>query len=963
MADIPVGTVTFLFTDIEGSSTLWEKNPGAMRYALERHHAILNQTIEGNGGFVFKIVGDGFHAAFNAATDGLKAALEIQRSLRDEAWGEIGALLVRIGLHTGLAEQNGGDYLSSHTLNRTARIMSAGHGGQILISLAVLELVREQLPEEVRLRDLGEFQLKGLRRVERIFQIVAPDLIQDFPVLNSQIAIQPVSASKDDGQNPYDLLNRIVRGELVGRENEFELAVKLWQQTQSGEGSVLLISGEPGIGKTRLVRELASYTERHGGLALIGECFAEGGAPFAPIAQMIYAIAERSRDLIETKLPPVALADLAKLAPGLLVKFPDILPNPALDSDAEKQRLFESVVSLWGQLSVESALLIVLDDVHWADHGTLQLLHHMAVRMRRLPVMILVTYREVELDEARPLYQVLLDLSRDRLATRLKLGRLTKEQTRKMLQLMFAEEITEEFLKGIYSETEGNPFFTEEVCKALVESGKLAFRDGRWHRPDMADIIIPQSVRLAIQMRVNKLSEIARDVLTQAAVLGREFSFAALTLACDLDEEDLISAVEDAERAQLVQEVVGAKELTFSFAHALIPATMQGNMGTLRRRTLHRRAAGAIEKLYPEDYDSLARHYLAAGVKIPAIRNFLLVANRAAAVFAFENASLYLNDALNLIDQSIPADIQVEVIETLGDIDQKIGLATKAIVNYQNALEILNSMPGGFANGEIRLHRKIIESETSIIQYSVRQRYQAVAYASWDIGIKLAASRPPDSEIIRLYVACSKNAWMAMQPPEWNKAEEFARTAVEMAEKSMAPGDLSKALGALANIQGARSQFRERVETALRRLELSQEAGFSDAFEKTVILEEAGEALVYVGEYEQALMYLHQAESLANQIQSIRLITAALRYQAQCYFYLDRWDDVLTTEERRNTIERQYADVIERTGAMCFHMAVSASVRALRGEEVQSKELKAQSLAAMETGDGPMEGWGRSNFY
>ncbi len=161
-----------------------------MKTSVARHHAILRQAIEDHQGQVFKIVGDSFQAAFVLAPQALSAALAAQHALLSEAWSETGLLKVRMGLHTGLAELEGSDYAVSHTLNRTARIMSAGHGGQILLSSAIVELLRGQLPQDVTLKDLGEHLLKGLLQPKHIFQASAPDLPSDFPALNSLLRQQ-----------------------------------------------------------------------------------------------------------------------------------------------------------------------------------------------------------------------------------------------------------------------------------------------------------------------------------------------------------------------------------------------------------------------------------------------------------------------------------------------------------------------------------------------------------------------------------------------------------------------------------------------------------------------------------------------------------------------------------------------------------------------------------------------------
>src|SRR5215208_3619870 len=184
VASPPTDTVTFLFTDIEGSTKLWERHPSAMQAALARHDEILQRAIGSRGGYVFKTVGDAFCAAFADASDALEAALETQRALFREEWDEGFVIKVRMALHTGAAEERGGDYFGP-PVNRVARLLSAGHGGQTLLSSATRELVRDRLPEDTELRDLGERRLKDLIRPERVFQLIASDLPPSFPPLKT----------------------------------------------------------------------------------------------------------------------------------------------------------------------------------------------------------------------------------------------------------------------------------------------------------------------------------------------------------------------------------------------------------------------------------------------------------------------------------------------------------------------------------------------------------------------------------------------------------------------------------------------------------------------------------------------------------------------------------------------------------------------------------------------------------
>jgi len=241
MAEWPSGTVTFLFTDIEGSSRLWEQHSGAMNGALARHDEILRTAIEDNHGHVVKTTGDGFHAAFATAEHAVLAALTGQLELGREPWELPAPLLVRMGVHTGPAEQRDGDYYGP-TVNRAARLMSVAHGGQIVVSLATEELARERVGHEPGLLDLGEHHLRDVGRPERVFQVTHPDLRPTFPPLNSLAAGR--------GNLPSQLSS------FVGREAERAAVAKA-----IGEARLVTLTGVGGVGKTRLALEVAMLAQ------------------------------------------------------------------------------------------------------------------------------------------------------------------------------------------------------------------------------------------------------------------------------------------------------------------------------------------------------------------------------------------------------------------------------------------------------------------------------------------------------------------------------------------------------------------------------------------------------------------------------------------------------------------------------------------------------------------------------
>src|SRR6266496_4032154 len=241
MADLPTGTVTFLFTDIEGSTPLWEGEPDQMRLALARHDAILRTTIANHGGHAFKTIGDAFQASFAFPIQAFAAALAAQRAFATQTWETSEPIRVRMGVHVGPAVAEDTDYHTTHTLNRVARIMAAGHGGQILLSEEVADLVRRDLPTDVTLRDMGQHRMKGLTHLEHLFQLVAPDLPAAFPPLKTL----------DHHPNNLPLQPTL----LIGREKESASVCALLRRADI---RLVTLTGPGGTGKTRLALQTAA---------------------------------------------------------------------------------------------------------------------------------------------------------------------------------------------------------------------------------------------------------------------------------------------------------------------------------------------------------------------------------------------------------------------------------------------------------------------------------------------------------------------------------------------------------------------------------------------------------------------------------------------------------------------------------------------------------------------------------
>jgi predicted ATPase len=613
------------------------------------------------------------------------------------------------------------------------------------------------------------------------------------------------------------VLERIERGRLVARERELAEARAAWRKASAGEGGMLLVRGEPGIGKTRLVRELCTEVQVAGDRVLVGECYAEGGAPYDPFAQILRrAFRDGAGEQLAAALPDFVLADLLTLAPGLRLRFPDLPSNPPLDAKSEQQRLFENVVAFCQALCEQAPLLLVLEDAHWADSGSLALLRHLARRTRRQPLLLVATYREVELDQTRPFQEVLMDLNRERLVTRLRLSRLDQAGTRDMLAALFAEEITPEFLEGIYAETEGNPFFVEEVCKALVESGQVTFVDGYWDRPGMEELEIPQSVRVAIQSRVAKMPPDCQEMLHLAAVLGREFEFETLLEASDpasgsgqgAGEEALIDSLECASRAQLVEEVKAGRDVVFAFTHALIPATLAEGVSTLRRRRLHRRVAAAIERLHPDDFESLAYHYSEAGDEARALLYHGQAGARASAAYANVEAEGHYRAALELVEGEAE---RADLLGELGRVLFRQSRYEEAMAVWQDGIARYQAL--GNLDGVARLYARSARSA-----WMLDDTPQGLQICRE--GMAAVAQAPGSPDVADLVHETARACYFNGLPGE---AAPLCRQALAMAERLAAVRVQAEALATLGILPDV--PYEESVSALARAVELAESAG------------------------------------------------------------------------------------------------------------------------------------------
>jgi DNA-binding winged helix-turn-helix (wHTH) protein/tetratricopeptide (TPR) repeat protein len=486
---------------------------------------------------------------------------------------------------------------------------------------------------------------------------------------------------------------------LIGRDQEFAELKRLLKEALAGRGSIVMIGGEPGIGKTHLARDILEEGKHRGALGLIGHCYEmEGAPPYVPFVEMLEYIARMApREGFRHTLGEDA-PEVARLMPELRTIYPDIPPVTQLPPEQQRRFLFNAIRSYVERASRITPVVVVFEDLHWADEPTLLLLQHIAQAIFTTPILFVCTYRDVGLEATRPFAGALETLVRHKLATRLPLRRLPLGGVKGMLAALGGQAPPAPLVHAIFEETDGNPFFVEEVFRYLAEEGKLFDESGKW-LPGLRveDFQVPASVRLVLGRRLHRLSEGSQRVLSMAAVIGRSFSLRLLDELENNQPDTVLDAIEEAERAHLVVPEPERRDTRYRFVHELVRQTLAESLSLPRRQRLHMRIADAIERVYsanPESQaPSLAHHLYQAGAMADRERTtgYLLMATRQARTgSAHEEALGHLDHAISLWEGETSlrvAELMIDRANTL----RNMGRTDEAVTSYRNAIDLLEA--------------------------------------------------------------------------------------------------------------------------------------------------------------------------------------------------------------------------------------------------------------------------------
>jgi len=485
---------------------------------------------------------------------------------------------------------------------------------------------------------------------------------------------------------------------LIGRTRELATLYSLIDVDRIEQVQAALISGEAGIGKSRLVAGARSYAVAQGFLPLQGSCFqADTSYPYAPLLDLLRAFFANQISVSLTASQEQIVNELVRLLPDLALLFPHLAPLPqpqTLDPEQQKRRLFLVLTHLFTTLAAQQSAILIVEDIQWCDENSLDFLLHLARHCSSQPLFFLFTYRSEEISPA--LIHWLAQLDRERLALELVLNRLSRIEVDAMLQAIFAvpHSISTELLESIYTLTEGNPFFVEEMLKSLITTGELQYADGKWefrseNRESDTFSFIPRSVHDVVKLRADQLSAEAKQVLTLASVVGRRFDFTLLQLTLHYNEDQLIPLMKELISAQLVVE---ESPDIFSFRHTLIRQAIYSELLARERMSLHRTIAVTLEKLYTspslrEAYlADLTYHFYEAGSWTKALEYEQRIGEKALALYAPRAAIEHLTHALNAANH-LHVTPQSKVYYTRGQAYETLGEFDRAHNDFEHALD------------------------------------------------------------------------------------------------------------------------------------------------------------------------------------------------------------------------------------------------------------------------------------
>lgn len=587
---------------------------------------------------------------------------------------------------------------------------------------------------------------------------------------------------------------------LVGREGELATLVEHLERARDQHGTLLLLAGNAGVGKTRLLRALKREARARDARVVEGRCSsAESSLPYAPLMDALrFRIARGEGEEAARLLGPLK-AILAPLFPSL--------DDSARSARESAERPFELICHVLDRLAAEDPLLLILEDIHWADQTTLELLQYLAHRARGMHLLLIATYRSDEVHAAHPLRRLLATLARERSAVDLRLDPLSRDETMELLRGMLGREPDPAFAAAIWRRSEGNPFFVEELVAASSEGSGTALPAGTTEAPTR----LPTTISEAVLSRVYVLGAAAQEALSAAAVIGRRVEFDLLREVLDVSEETLVELLEEIHAHQLLVEEHGSGGEWYSFPHTLMLEAIYESLISRRRRLLHRRIAEALDRLAtptPSRLDELAYHFRLGGQHDRAYEYARRAGDEAGRLRAWDDAAAHYEHALASLEEiGAAGQREAELLELLGDVAWQRSRVEQATQYLEDALRLRRESGDVEATARLLRRRAALRFE--------RGDYDAAA-AALEEAVHLLCERPDSVELAAIQIDLGR---VALHRGELARAEHLLSSGLRLASRDAAGAEEVLALVSLGEL----GLVAGRIDCAVARLEVARE--------------------------------------------------------------------------------------------------------------------------------------------
>ena len=826
-----------LAADAAGFSRLMAQDEHATVTALDAARQVFRAQIEAQQGRVIDMAGDSVLAVFETATGAVAAAVAVQHELAatSSAAEPERRMHFRIGVHLGDVIEKSDGTVYGDGVNVAARLEGLAQPGGITVSDSVRGVVSGRVV--ATFTDQGEQTLKNIARPIRAFAI---DLGLSPTAAGATTGKEEPSKppqSRRSGDGPAPIAPSVAAANtpsattvpraaprpsslFVGRQQELAQLDKALDSARRGRGRVVLLAGSGGMGKTRLVQQLAAQAEAKGVPVLWGRCLEEPGAPpYWPWRQLIRSYLRAGGDADPAHTLGAEMADIAGIVPEVAEQF-GVPPRQADagDNAQSRFRLFDAVTGFWRRASQRAPLLLIFEDLHFADATSLRLFGFLANEIDDSSLLVVGTYRDTELSRQHPLFETLAELARSSAFQRIQLAGLSSRETEEFLAAASGGTTTARWVSALHARTEGHPLFLEETLRFMMEGRNTLALDPSGDDPRLLTAI-PSGVREVIGKRLNRLSIAASRVLSIAACIGRSFDLELLAqLAADKSEDEVLESLEEALAVHLVEAVPLSHQ--FRFSHALIRETLYDEMLGLRRSRLHLRIGEFLEQRHGDDdamaLAQLAYHFSEAG---PAAATKALAyarrsAEQAAQLLAFEEAVRLFQLALHLQQQHFAKDAaqRCSLLLGLGNVALSLGAGEPARAACQEAAELARShgLPAQFAQAAVGFERSNRYTSTSG-ETSVALLLEAIALHQADDPMRVELL----ADLCRAYVYCNRA----------DEAKEAHRRAVALAREIGDQRGLANALASIATAIYWPDLLQQRLTAAQESWDIAEEMG------------------------------------------------------------------------------------------------------------------------------------------